>query len=65
MVHLVGGAPGVALGVVAGTILYLCALRVLGAIPAEDAAALRRLFDRLPKILRKPGNKLLALVSPQ
>lgn len=65
MVHLVGGVAGIALAVVAGTITYLVALRALGAIPSEDAAALQRLCDRLPTIVRKPGNKLLALVSPQ
>ena len=60
----VEGVAGIGLAIAAGGIVYLATLRLLGAVPAQDALVLQSLAGSLPMRLRSGSRRVLAWIAP-
>ncbi len=58
------GIFGLAVGVAVGALVYALAMRLLAAIPSEDAAAINRLQSRLPSGIGRISRLLFGLIAP-
>jgi O-antigen/teichoic acid export membrane protein len=65
LVHLLPGIPGLVVGIVAGALVYGVALRLLGAVPAQDIAIMEQIASRLPRRAGSIAVHALALLAPR
>lgn len=65
-IHLVRDPrAAVVLAVASGAVVYLAAVRALGALPESDIARLQSLLGRIPGLVRGPMTGLLTLLAPR
>lgn len=62
--RILSGASGVVAGIVAGAVVYGAMLRLLAAVPRQDAEMLDSLLERLPAELGHLPRLLLSLIAP-
>jgi O-antigen/teichoic acid export membrane protein len=61
---LLGGSMALPLAVITGIVVYIAAIRIMRALPANDLVRLRALSHRLPPWSRRPIDLGLWLISP-
>lgn len=59
------GPVGLITAIVAGTICYFAALRVLRAVPGEDVEVMRSILDKMPSLLRRPVGHAINFIAPR
>lgn len=65
-IHLVRDPrSALVLAVASGAVVYIAAVRALGALPQSDIERLRRLLGRIPVLVRGPMSGLLTLLAPR
>lgn len=65
VLHFVHGPIGLVLAIVAGTLAYFAALRVLRAVPGEDVDVMRSILDGVPSLLRGPVGHAIDFIAPR
>jgi len=65
VLDLVHGPIGLVLAIIAGTLAYFAALRVLRAVPGEDVDVMRSILDRMPSLLRGPVGHAINFIAPR
>ncbi|KRE24535.1 hypothetical protein ASE66_04720 [Bosea sp. Root483D1] len=64
MTQMLSGASGVVAGIVAGAVVYGVMLRLLAAVPSQDAEVLDDLLERLPPERARLPKLFLGLIVP-
>jgi hypothetical protein len=65
LVQLLPGLPGIAGAVVAGALVYVLALRLFNAVPADDIEVMQQIASRLPTKAHPIAIHALALLAPR
>ena len=65
VLHFVHGPIGLVLAILAGTLAYFAALRMLRAVPGEDVDVMRSILDRVPSLLRRPVGHAIDFIAPR
>jgi O-antigen/teichoic acid export membrane protein/pimeloyl-ACP methyl ester carboxylesterase len=62
--HFINGSVGLLIAIAAGGLGYIVALRILDAIPHEDAEVMLSIVGKMPSSLRGPARKAVEFVAP-